>query len=120
MSRPVAGSRRIIVCATQVPFLEGGAEAHTRGLVDQLRRRGHRAEQVMLPFKWYPPREILAHAAAWRLLDLSESAGGPIAACFTARRRWPVAGGDRRWPAGVARTGQAVWASSRRPSAPTA
>ncbi len=78
MSRPVAGSRRIIVCATQVPFLEGGAEAHTRGLVDQLRRRGHRAEQVMLPFKWYPPREILAHAAAWRLLDLSESAGEPI------------------------------------------
>lgn len=71
-------AKRIIVCATQVPFLEGGAEAHTRGLVEQLRRRGHRAEQVTLPFKWYPPREILTHAAAWRLLDLSESGGEPI------------------------------------------
>ena len=74
----MAAAKRIVVCATQVPFLDGGAEAHTRGLVEQLRRRGHRAEQVTLPFKWYPPREILAHAAAWRLLDLSESGGVPI------------------------------------------
>ena len=74
----MASAKRIIVCATQVPFLDGGAEAHTRGLVEQLRRRGHRAEQVTLPFKWYPPRELLAHAAAWRLLDLSESGGEPI------------------------------------------
>lgn len=72
------GARRILVCATSVPFLDGGAEAHTRGLVEQLRRRGHLAEQVTLPFKWYPPRELLAHAAAWRLLDLSESGGEPI------------------------------------------
>jgi glycosyltransferase involved in cell wall biosynthesis len=28
-----------------------------------------------VPFKWYPPEELLAHAAAWRLLDLTESAG---------------------------------------------
>lgn len=74
----MASEKRIVVCATQVPFFDGGAEAHTRGLVEQLRRRGHRAEQVTLPFKWYPPREILAHAAAWRLLDLSESGGEPI------------------------------------------
>ena len=74
----MASAKRIVVCATQVPFLDGGAEAHTRGLVEQLRRRGHRAEQVTLPFKWYPPREILAHAAAWRLIDLSESGGEPI------------------------------------------
>jgi glycosyltransferase involved in cell wall biosynthesis len=31
-----------------------------------------------VPFKWYPKDEILAHAAAWRLLDLSESNGTPI------------------------------------------
>ena len=31
-----------------------------------------------MPFKWYPKEEILAHAAAWRLLDLSESNGVPI------------------------------------------
>jgi len=30
---------------------------------------------VSVPFKWYPPEELFSHAAAWRLLDLSESAG---------------------------------------------
>src|SRR5262249_54264043 len=33
------------------------------------------AELVSVPFKWYPKEEILPHAAAWRLLDLSESNG---------------------------------------------
>jgi glycosyltransferase involved in cell wall biosynthesis len=49
-----------------------------RGLVDQLKSRGYLVERVALPFKWYPKQEILAHAAAWRLLDLSESNGRPI------------------------------------------
>jgi glycosyltransferase involved in cell wall biosynthesis len=31
-----------------------------------------------VPFKWYPKDEIAASAAAWRLLDLSESNGRPI------------------------------------------
>jgi glycosyltransferase involved in cell wall biosynthesis len=68
----------IVVCEAQVPFVEGGAEFHVRALVDQLRRHGYRAERVSLPFKWYPKEEILPHAAAWRLLDLSESNGRPI------------------------------------------
>ena len=33
---------------------------------------------MSVPFKWYPKEEILPHAAAWRLLDLSESNGRPI------------------------------------------
>jgi len=33
---------------------------------------------VSVPFKWYPKSEILPHAAAWRLLDLSESNGRTI------------------------------------------
>src|SRR5262245_65398896 len=68
----------ILVCEAQVPFVHGGAEAHVRQLVAELRARGHAAERVSLPFKWYPKEEILAHAAAWRLLDLSESNGRPI------------------------------------------
>ena len=40
--------------------------------------RGYRAELVSVPFKWYPKDEILPHAAAWRLLDLSESNGRPV------------------------------------------
>src|SRR4029078_3466442 len=67
-----------VVVEAQVPFVEGGAEIHVRGLVDQLKSRGYLVERVALPFKWYPKQEILAHAPAWRLLDLSESNGRPI------------------------------------------
>jgi glycosyltransferase involved in cell wall biosynthesis len=67
--------KTILVCEAQVPFVHGGAEIHVRELVRELRGRGHRAELVSVPFKWYPKEEILPHAAAWRLLDLSESNG---------------------------------------------
>jgi glycosyltransferase involved in cell wall biosynthesis len=70
--------QRVVVCEAQVPFVRGGAELHVRSLVDQLQRRGYETELVSLPFKWYPRREVLAHAAAWRLIDLSESNGRPI------------------------------------------
>lgn len=69
---------RIIVCEAQVPFVHGGAEVHVRELVRELRQRGHQAELVSVPFKWYPKDEILPHAAAWRLLELSESNGQTI------------------------------------------
>ncbi len=68
----------VLVCEAQVPFVHGGAEVHVRELVRQLRARGYEAELVSVPFKWYPKEEILPHAAAWRLLDLSESNGRPI------------------------------------------
>jgi glycosyltransferase involved in cell wall biosynthesis len=51
---------------------------HVRELVRELRARGYEAELVSVPFKWYPKEEILPHAAAWRLLDLSESNGRVI------------------------------------------
>ena len=70
--------RTVVVCEAQVPFVEGGAEKHVRALVEQLRWAGFLTERVAVPFKWYPKGEILAHAAAWRLLDLSESNGRPI------------------------------------------
>ncbi|MGH9373284.1 MAG: glycosyltransferase family 4 protein [Vicinamibacterales bacterium] len=72
------GVRTILVCEAQVPFVHGGAEVHVRELVRELRARGYDAELVSVPFKWYPKEEILPHAAAWRLLDLTESNGRPI------------------------------------------
>lgn len=68
----------ILVCEAQVPFVHGGAEVHVRELVRELRSRGYLAELVSVPFKWYPKEEILPHAAAWRLLDLTESNGRPV------------------------------------------
>jgi glycosyltransferase involved in cell wall biosynthesis len=70
--------RTILVCEAQVPFVHGGAEIHVRELLRELRARGFDAELVSVPFKWYPKEEILPHAAAWRLLDLSESNGRPV------------------------------------------
>jgi glycosyltransferase involved in cell wall biosynthesis len=70
--------KTVLVCEAQVPLVHGGAELHVRGLVDELQRRGYRAERVSIPFKWYPKDELLAQAAAWRLVDLSESNGEKI------------------------------------------
>src|SRR5918995_574041 len=67
-----------LVCETQVPFVRGGAELLVEQLVTELRARGVTTDRVSLPFKWYPKDEILPHAAAWRLLDLSESNGRPV------------------------------------------
>ncbi len=61
-----------------MPFVRGGAEALVRELVRQLEVHGCLVERVSVPFKWYPKQELMAHAAAWRLLDLSESCGRPI------------------------------------------
>jgi glycosyltransferase involved in cell wall biosynthesis len=69
---------RIAVCRPQVPFARGGAEIFTDELVVQLRARGHEAEIVSVPFKWYPGRRVLTQAFLWRLLDLTESDGRPI------------------------------------------
>jgi glycosyltransferase involved in cell wall biosynthesis len=68
----------VLVCETQVPLVRGGAELLVQQLVGELRARGIAADRVSLPFKWHPKDEILPHAAAWRLLDLSESNGRPI------------------------------------------
>src|ERR1700730_16417947 len=70
--------RTIIVCEPQVSFVPGGAEVQVRELTRELTARGYDAELVSVPFKWYPKDEILPHAAAWRLLDLSESNGRAI------------------------------------------
>ncbi len=69
---------RVAVCAPQVPFVRGGAEIFADTLVGELRARGHEAELVTVPFKWYPGTRVLSQAFLWRLLDLEESDGRPI------------------------------------------
>jgi glycosyltransferase involved in cell wall biosynthesis len=69
---------RIAVCRPQVPFARGGAEIFTDELAEQLRVRGHEADVVSVPFKWYPGQRVLTQAFLWRLLDLTESDARPI------------------------------------------
>jgi glycosyltransferase involved in cell wall biosynthesis len=70
--------RRIIVAEAQVPFVRGGAEMHVDALIEQLRARKFEVEKVAIPFRSQAKPELLAQAAAWRLLDLSSSNGQPI------------------------------------------
>ncbi|MDT7541553.1 MAG: hypothetical protein QOE33_1457 [Acidobacteriota bacterium] len=67
--------RKVLICTTQVPFVSGGAESHAANLRDALQSAGCDAEIVALPFKWYPPEQIMRGVLAWRLLDLTESNG---------------------------------------------
>jgi len=69
---------RIAVCRPQVPFERGGAEIFTDRLVEELRLRGHEADLVSVPFKWYPGARVLTQAFLWRMLDLEEADGRPI------------------------------------------
>jgi glycosyltransferase involved in cell wall biosynthesis len=69
---------RIAVCRPQVPFARGGVEIFTDDLVVQLRERGHDADLVSVPFKWYPRERVLTQAFLWRLLDLDEADGRRI------------------------------------------
>ncbi|MDT7689406.1 MAG: hypothetical protein QOE46_2165 [Acidobacteriota bacterium] len=70
--------RNILICTTQVPFTTGGAESHVEGLRCALIEAGYNAEVAALPFKWYPPSEIIRGALAWRLLDVTESNGRAV------------------------------------------
>lgn len=69
---------RILICATQVPFVRGGAELLVEGLRDALRTRGHSVDVVALPFQWQPLARIGESALAWRLLDLEQVNGEPV------------------------------------------
>jgi glycosyltransferase involved in cell wall biosynthesis len=77
--------RSVLVCETQFPFVDGGAERLVRGLIGELRRHGYRAESVSIPFKSYPKGELLTQAALWRLLDLSESNHETVDAVITTK-----------------------------------
>lgn len=70
--------KNVLICTTQVPFTTGGAESHAEGLRRALNKAGYRAEIVALPFKWYPPTEIMRSAMAWRMLDLSAANGRSV------------------------------------------
>jgi len=52
---------RVLVTATHVPFVQGGAEAHMAGLVRAFAAAGHEAELLRLPFRFWP--ETAVHEA---------------------------------------------------------
>jgi glycosyltransferase involved in cell wall biosynthesis len=59
---------KIAVVSTCVPFVWGGAEFLAESLKDKLVEYGFEAQIIRIPFRWYPPQEILEHTLACRLM----------------------------------------------------
>ena len=69
---------KIAIATVQVPFITGGAEILCNMLKDELKKRGHQAEIVTIPFKWYPTKQLVNSMMMGRLMDLSEVNGEKI------------------------------------------
>ncbi len=69
---------KVAIAMVQVPFYTGGAEIHAMMLRDELRKRGHQAEIVTIPFKWYPPEVLMDSMLMGRMMDLTEVNGETI------------------------------------------
>jgi glycosyltransferase involved in cell wall biosynthesis len=68
----------VLICTAQVPFTSGGGELHVANLKRAFIEAGHVAEIAAVPFKWYPPKEIMSGALAWRMLDVTEANSKPV------------------------------------------
>jgi glycosyltransferase involved in cell wall biosynthesis len=77
-SRDAGPVRTIAVCAAQIPFFKGGAEALVNGLIRELAKRQYEVDLINIPFKWYPRDQLLNSLEVWQLLDLSESNGKKV------------------------------------------
>lgn len=69
---------RVAIATVQVPFITGGAEILVAMLKDELIKRGHKAEIVTIPFKWYPDKQLISSMMMGRMIDLSEVNGEKI------------------------------------------
>ena len=77
--------QRVLVLESQTPFVRGGAEILVRELVGALRAHGVEADLVSIPFRDSPREELLAHATAWRLIDLSRALERPVDAVIATK-----------------------------------
>lgn len=69
---------KIAIATVQVPFITGGAEILVTMLKDELIKRGHKADIVSIPFKWYPSETLEKSMMMGRMLDLTEVNGEKI------------------------------------------
>ena len=66
---------RIAIATVQVPFVKGGAEILTNMLKDELIKRGHQAEIISIPFRWWPYTTLIDEMHMGRSVDLSGKDG---------------------------------------------
>ena len=66
---------KIILTASQVPFSEGGAEYHVKGLFEEIKKRGHQIELIRVPFMFSNHRHINATMTFCKNLNLNSFDG---------------------------------------------
>ena len=69
---------KICILSVQIPFITGGAESLALALKRELRCRRVDADILLLPFKWYPPEQLLKCMLMSRLADVTEVNGVKI------------------------------------------
>ena len=69
---------RIAICLPRFRSHAAGPRSSQTALIEELRRRGHEADSVTVPFKWYPGTRVLTNALLWRMLDLEETRRAPV------------------------------------------
>lgn len=69
---------RVIVSASQAPFLNGGGEAHIQSLIAALRAAGHTVSLAPVPFKFSPPADVERAMRFCDGLDLSAPNGQAV------------------------------------------
>lgn len=69
---------KIAILNVQVPFIRGGAEILAESLREELKKRGHEADIITIPFKWYPPESILDCMLVARMINVMEVNGEKI------------------------------------------
>ncbi len=69
---------KVAIATVQVPFIKGGAEILTDMLCNELKKRGHQADVISIPFKWYPNQTLIDSMIMGRMMDLTEVNGEKI------------------------------------------
>lgn len=69
---------RILLNATLVPFMRGGADYHIEGVANALREHGHEVELLRLPFRFSPESDIRHLMDYVESLDMSAPNGVTI------------------------------------------
>ena len=66
---------RVAVATVRSPFIAGGAELHAAGLAAALRRAGHEADVVDMPFSYAPAESVERSLKVWREEDFERHNG---------------------------------------------
>lgn len=90
---------RILVTATLVPFMRGGADHHIEGVSRALRERGHEVDVLRLPFRFAPEADIQHLMDYVETLDMTAPNGVEVERAISLQ--FPA------W--GIAHPEQSVW-----------